>query len=82
MAPVYHIADAKDSRALSECLARNEQLPLPMVELMSSAQVAVEEFMDVLGLAALPGGQTTLAGGGALGVCSRGSRAHEDVRTG
>ena len=53
MSPVYQIADRKDSRALSQYLAQNGQLLLPMVELISSAQVAVEEFMDVLGRAAL-----------------------------
>jgi putative transposase len=51
--PVYQIADAKDSRALSEYLAQNGQLLLPVVELISSAHLAVEEFMDVLGRAAL-----------------------------
>ena len=53
MSPVYQIADRKDRRALSQYLAQNGQLLLPMVELISSAQVAVEEFMDVLGRAAL-----------------------------
>jgi len=38
---VYQIADRKDSRALSQYLAQNGQLLLPMVELISSAQVAV-----------------------------------------
>jgi len=51
--PVYQIADRKDSRALSHYLAQNGQLLLPVVELIESAQVAVEEFMDVLGRAAL-----------------------------
>jgi transposase-like protein len=51
--PVYQIAEAKDSRALSEYLAQNGQLLLPMVELISSAHLAVEAFMDVLGRAAL-----------------------------
>ena len=53
MTPVYQIADRKDSRALSHYLAQNGQLLLPVVELIESAQVAVEEFMDVLGRAAL-----------------------------
>ena len=53
MPPVYQIADRKDSRALSQYLAQDGQLLLPMVELISSAQVAVEEFMEVLGRAAL-----------------------------
>lgn len=53
MTAVYQIADAEDSRALSEYLAQSGQLLLPMVELIESAQVAVEEFMDVLGPAAL-----------------------------
>jgi len=50
---VYQIADRKDSRALSQYLAQHGQMLLPMVELIESAQVAVEQFMDVLGRAAL-----------------------------
>jgi len=53
VSPVYQIADRKDRRALSQYLAQNGQLLLPMVELIESAQVAVEEFMDVLGRAAV-----------------------------
>jgi putative transposase len=51
--PVYQIAGRKDTKAVSEYLAQNAQLLLPMVELISEAQMAVEEFIDVLGRASL-----------------------------
>jgi len=50
---VYQIAERKDSRALTEYLAQHGQLLLPMVELIEQAQLAVDEFIDVLGRAAL-----------------------------
>lgn len=53
MTPVYQIADRKDTSSLSECLAQNGQMLLPMVELIEQAQMAVDDFIDVLGRAAL-----------------------------
>lgn len=53
MTPVYQIADRKDTSSLSECLSQNGQMLLPMVELIEQAQMAVDEFIDVLGRAAL-----------------------------
>jgi putative transposase len=46
VSPVYQIAKQKDSRALTEYLAQKGQLLLPMVELIESGQVLVEEFLD------------------------------------
>jgi len=50
---VYQIAERKDNRALTEYLAQHGQMLLPMVELIEQAQLAVDEFIDVLGRAAL-----------------------------
>jgi len=50
---VYQIASKKDSRELASFLARNGQALLPMVELIEQAQMAVDDFIDVLGRAAL-----------------------------
>ena len=53
MKQVYQIASKKDSRELASFLARNGQALLPMVELIEQAQMAVDDFIDVLGRAAL-----------------------------
>ena len=53
MKRVYQIAERKDNRALTDYLAQHGQLLLPMVELIEQAQLAVDEFIDVLGRAAL-----------------------------
>jgi len=50
---VYQIAERKDNRTLTEYLARHGQLLLPMVDLIETAQVAVDEFIEVLGRATL-----------------------------
>jgi transposase-like protein len=50
---VYQIAERKDNRALTDYLAQHGQMLLPMVELIEQAQLAVDEFIDVLGRAAL-----------------------------
>ena len=53
MKQVYQIASKKDSKQLASFLAKNGQALLPMVELIEQAQMAVDDFMDVLGRAAL-----------------------------
>ena len=53
MKQVYQIAQQKDNRALTKYLAQHGQMLLPMVELIEQAQLAVDEFIDVLGRAAL-----------------------------
>lgn len=47
MKRVHQIAEGKGNRALTDYLAQHGPLLLPMVGLISSAQPAVEEFMDV-----------------------------------
>jgi transposase-like protein len=49
----YQIADAKDSRQLAEFLAREGQLLLPMLDLVTRTEAAVDEVIDVAGRAAL-----------------------------
>ena len=49
----YQIADVRDSRALSEFLAKEGQLLLPMLELIEKAEVAVDELIDVMGRATI-----------------------------
>ncbi|NQT94269.1 MAG: hypothetical protein HQ559_16025 [Lentisphaerae bacterium] len=50
---LYQIVEKKDSKQLSEYLSRNGQALLPMVELIEQGQMVVEEFIVVLGRAAL-----------------------------
>jgi len=50
---LYQIAESRDTRALEEFLVRDGQQLLPMVELIEQAQLAVDEFIDVLGRASL-----------------------------
>jgi len=50
---VYQIAGEKDTKAVEEFLVRNGQALLPLVELIESAQLAVDEFIDVLGRASI-----------------------------
>ncbi len=53
MSRVYQIAGKRDTRALQEFLVQNGQGLVPMVELIEQAQMAVQEFIDVLGRASL-----------------------------
>jgi hypothetical protein len=50
---VYQIAETKDRQALQEFLVQHGQQLLPFVELIANAQLAVDEFIDVLGRARL-----------------------------
>jgi len=53
---VYHlqeVMDKRNKRALREYLVKNSQALLPMVELVTEARQAVDEFVDVLGRATL-----------------------------
>lgn len=49
----YQVADRKDSRALAEFLQKEGQFLLPMVELIETAQMAVDEVIDVAGRATI-----------------------------
>ena len=43
----YQVAERKDSQALSEFLASEGQLLLPMVQLIEDAELAVDEVIDL-----------------------------------
>jgi putative transposase len=49
----YQIADKTDSRKLTEFLCQEGQFLLPMVELITGAEMAVDELIEVTGRAAL-----------------------------
>jgi putative transposase len=49
----YQIADRRDSRALAEFLQKDGQFLLPLVSLLESAQVAIDEVIDVTGRATI-----------------------------
>jgi putative transposase len=51
MKSAYQISDRRDSRALSEFLAKEGQLLLPMLGLIEQAELAVDELIDVMGRA-------------------------------
>ena len=53
MSRVYQIAGKQGTQSVEEFVVRNGQALLPMVELIEEAQVAVDEFIDVLGRASL-----------------------------
>lgn len=53
MGELYQIVEKKDSKQLAEYLSRNGQGLLPMVELIEQGQMVVEEFIEVMGRAAL-----------------------------
>lgn len=53
MKTAYQIAEARDSGALAEFLAKDGQLLLPMLELIEQAQLAVDEVIDVMGRATI-----------------------------
>ena len=50
---VYQIAETKNRKALLEFLTQHGQQLLPFVELIADTKMAVDEFIDVLGRAAL-----------------------------
>jgi putative transposase len=49
----YQVADRKDSRALAEFLQKEGQFLLPMVSLIETAQLAIDEVIDVTGRATI-----------------------------
>jgi hypothetical protein len=59
MSETYQVVDLPDSpgtldpAALSQVLARNGQLLLPMLDLIEQAQVAIDEVIDVVGRATI-----------------------------
>lgn len=53
MKATYQIASKGDSRALAEFLSREGQLLLPMLDLITQAEMAVDELIDVAGRATI-----------------------------
>ena len=53
MGEVYQIVERKDSQQLAAFLSANGQALLPLVELIEQGQLVVDEFIGVLGRAAL-----------------------------
>ena len=49
----YQVVDRKDSRALAEFLQKEGQFLLPMVGLIETAQIAIDEVIDVAGRATI-----------------------------
>ena len=49
----YQVVGTKDSRELSEFLAKEGQILLPMLDLITQAEMAVDELIDVTGRAAI-----------------------------
>ena len=49
----YQICSKTNVRKLTQVLASNSQIILPMVELLESSQLAVEQLMEGLGRATL-----------------------------
>src|SRR5512136_3346682 len=49
----YQIADKTDSRKLAEFLCQQGQFLLPMVELITGAEMAIDELIEVTGRAAI-----------------------------
>jgi putative transposase len=53
MKRAYQISNRGDSRALSEFLARDGQLLLPMLDLIEQSALAVDDLIDVMGRATI-----------------------------
>lgn len=49
----YQIISKTETRKLSQFLCREGQFLLPMVDLISQAEMAVDELVDVVGRAAI-----------------------------
>ena len=47
----YHIVGKENTQDLGKFLARNGQVLLPMVELIEQSKLAVDELIEVLGIA-------------------------------
>jgi len=53
MRRAYQVVDRRDSRKLAELLSKEGQQLLPMVDLITQAELAVDELIDVAGRAAI-----------------------------
>ena len=75
----YQVVSSKDSRQLSEFLAREGQLLLPILDLVTRAEIAVDEVIDVVGRATIEA-VLTLSAQEVAGARHPGRKAESDVR--
>jgi transposase-like protein len=77
----YQITGKNGSRELAKFLAANGQVILPMVELIEQSQIAVDEFLEVLGRSTLEA-VLQISAAGVAGENHRGRLGGEIVRHG
>lgn len=77
----YQISGKNDSRQLTQFLAANGQVILPMVELIEECQIAVDDLLEVLGRSTLEA-VLQISAAGVAGEAHRGKRGGEIVRHG
>ena len=75
----YQVISSKDSRQLSEFLAREGQFLLPMLELITQAEMAVDELIDVAGRATIEA-VLTLSAQEVAGAKHPGRKSERNVR--
>ena len=75
----YQVVSPKDSRQLSEFLAREGRFLLPMLELITQAEMAVDELIDVAGRATIEA-VLTLSAQNLAGARHPGRKTDADVR--
>jgi len=75
----YQVVSSKDSRQLSEFLAREGQFLLPMLDLVTRAEIAVDEVIDVVGRATIEA-VLTLSAQEQAGPKHPGRKAESDIR--
>jgi transposase-like protein len=78
-APSYQVVSAKDSRQLSEFLAKEGQFLLPMLDLITQAEMAVDELIDVAGRATIEA-VLTLSAQELAGTRHPGRKSDADLR--
>jgi transposase-like protein len=75
----YQVASRQDSRQLSQFLAQEGQFLLPMLELITQAEMAVDELIDVAGRATIEA-VLTLSAQEVAGAKHRGRRSDSGIR--
>ena len=75
----YQVVSSKDRRQLSEFLAREGQFLLPMLDLITQAEMAVDELIDVAGRATIEA-VLTLSAQDVAGAKHPGRKAESDIR--
>jgi transposase-like protein len=74
----YQVVSSKDSRQLSEFLAKEGQFLLPMLDLITQAEIAVDELIDVAGRATIEA-VLTLSAQEVAGAKHPGRKTGQDV---